>query len=465
MHAPSYKVPRGYLMPPAKDTMLERGLALLRQGCSHADREEFEPRVTGDLGTDNVTDETASIPLTVSGVAFWRCKRCGYVRANGAIGARFLTAVGGLVSALLPGFTGDITVRLGTTAAEAKSVGAVEPALPDSRRKSKAVPETSITDLAAGFRSRVVAPKTTMEEVVLAEATQRSVLEALEKIRSYSLIYQTWGFESIDPKGRSVTLNFYGASGTGKSRTAEAIAHTLGMPILLISAADVEARYMGDSPRNVRAIFQAAREAGAMLFFDEADALFGRRASEVTQGVDHEVNAIKTTLLTELDAFDGVVVLATNLQEVIDPAFIRRIAWHVRFHKPDREARRRLWELHLVPGIPLAEPRDTLVEFLVDESEGKAGGDFLTALRIGLPAAVRRCSDQAEVRVSRADLAQALGQVSEGYLNVGVRRPAGPSIGSVTPFARPKESVAIEVGKAQAVAGAESLPISTEEKN
>lgn len=408
-------------------------LRFLARDCLHEHRVASDLTCVADLSGRRAADGADKTPLLVTGIAFERCTKCGQIRMAGAPDV----SLAGLEAALSPivarAIGSHFTLEVGQRAPEAVPTEVAPLSDASMPKPTRPADRTSIEDLATQFRTRVSQPSVRLEDVVLSAITHRSVMEALEKIRSYSLIYETWGFSAVDPKGRSITLNFFGPSGTGKSRTAEALAQALDRPVLRVAAADVEARYLGDSPRNVRAIFQAAREAGAVLFFDEADALFGRRASEVTQGVDHEVNAVKTTLLTELDAFDGVVILATNLQEVIDPAFIRRIAWHVHFRKPDLEARRKLWELHLVPGIPLAEPRGELIAHLADASEGRSGGDILTTLRIGLPAAVRRCAGHDRVLVSREDIVGAMSQVEEGYRHVGVRRAEPVTVPRVAP--------------------------------
>lgn len=412
-------------MSPTTPGVFSRAIATLRGDCAHSERVSLTPTAIADLTGSRAVEGADLSKLKVSGVVFERCTRCGDVYISGAP-TEALGKLAEAATALVKcSPTRHLVIEVGDPPASKNEAAVAAVPTPPQSRASPPPSEASITNVVGDFESRVTAPTSSLDDVILADDTQRSVVEALEKVRSFELIYRTWGFEAMDPKGRSITMNFYGPSGTGKTRTAEAMAHALGLRMLKVSAADVEARYFGESPKNVRAIFQAARVTGALLFFDEADALFGRRASEVTQGVDHEVNAVKTTLLTELDAFDGVVILATNLEEVIDPAFLRRIAWHIHFRKPDREARRRLWELHLVPGIPLGEPRTELVEFLVDASEGRAGGDILTALRIGLPAAVRRCAGLPRVEVTRSDLEHALDQVESGYRNVGVRkRPA-----------------------------------------
>ncbi len=229
-------------------------------------------------------------------------------------------------------------------------------------------------------------PRFKLTDVVLSAATQLEVDEAIARVRHHALIYDTWGFRAVDPVAEGVTINLMGPPGVGKSRTAEAIAGELRRPFLQLTAGDLESRFMGQTPRNLKAAFHAATEAGAVLFFDEADSLFGKRAADVTQGVDHEVNVTKSALLIEVERFSGVMVIATNFPQNFDRAFLRRLTHNVRVRLPDEEARRKLWHLHVPDSVPHEGSRDTLLDALAELSEGLSGGDILTAMRLVLPA-------------------------------------------------------------------------------
>lgn len=256
-----------------------------------------------------------------------------------------------------------------------------------------------------------------LEDCILPASTRVQLREALHKVEHHDLIYKAWGFEKVDRVGRSLTLAFYGPPGTGKTRTAEGMAGELGRPFLPVDAGQIESRYMGDSAKNLRALFRAAKAANAVLFFDEADSLFGRRASNVSQGVDHEVNVLKSTLLVETERFDGVLVLATNFERNLDPAFRRRIAWSVEFLLPDEETRRRLWEYHLVPSIPLGEPRESLIAYAAFESDGLAGGDILMVMRLALAKVVAEAG--AAGRLGRSHIQLALAEIRQAMSRMG----------------------------------------------
>ena len=136
--------------------------------------------------------------------------------------------------------------------------------------------------------------------------------EAIGSLRFHKLIYSDWGFAEVDPTGRNMAINFYGPPGTGKTLAAEALAGTLGLKFIHIGISEIESKFVGETAKNISAAFQEAALQGALLFFDEADTLLGARLSSVTQGVDHEINAMRSTMLIELERFNGIVVFATN---------------------------------------------------------------------------------------------------------------------------------------------------------
>jgi AAA+ superfamily predicted ATPase len=126
----------------------------------------------------------------------------------------------------------------------------------------------------------------------------------------------------------------------------------------------------------------------AVLFFDEADTLLGKRLSSVTQGIDNEVNAMRSTLLIELERFDGIAIFATNFARNYDEAFRSRITHHVRFDLPDEKARAGIWQRMLVEGIPLEGERQSLVDAASRQSDGLSGRDIRTCMRLALPKAL-----------------------------------------------------------------------------
>lgn len=303
------------------------------------------------------------------------------------------------------------------------------PAVPGEPENTNQNPEDNLHKKAEPAFVASPARFTLEKDVVLPASSKLQIEEALIKIRNHHTIYQVWGFNEVDPMGKGVILNFYGKSGTGKTLTAEAMAGTLGMPFLALGMADVESKFMGETAQNIQRTFAASREQGALLFFDEADTLLGKRLSSVTQGVDNEVNALRSTMLMELERFEGIVIFATNFAENYDKAFENRITHHVRFDQPDLPGRISLWGKHLVPGIPVAEPREILVQRAAKETEGMVGRDVRTCLRLALPKALLEQDRTGSAAILRWEhILESIAQVRQAHSEVGqevnVRRGA-----------------------------------------
>lgn len=261
-------------------------------------------------------------------------------------------------------------------------------------------------------------PRLTLEkDVILTSSTRYRLDEAIGAMKFHTTIYHDWGFGAVDPMGRNMVLNFYGPPGTGKTLSAEALAGTLGREFIHIGIAELESKYVGDTAKNIAVAFEAARAESAVLFFDEADTLLGARLSSVTQGIDNEINAMRSTLLMELERFDGVVIFATNFAKNYDHAFVSRIRYHIEFQLPDIDCRRQLWRRLLVPGVPLAEDRDTLIERCVEESHGLSGREIRNVLRTTFPKAL--VAGDIEPRVLWEHLSASIHDVHVAKLNVG----------------------------------------------
>lgn len=204
-----------------------------------------------------------------------------------------------------------------------------------------------------------VTPERTLAEVVLPPQTRRTLEQALAEVRNHTLIFSRWGLGERHTSGLGLAFNFAGPPGTGKTICAEAIAHELGMKLLVVDYAEAESMWIGETPKNLVAAFRAAVEQNAVLFFDEADAIATRRSAGAPLRSDREANLTVNILLRELEAFNGIVIFATNLAANFDPAFERRIRTHVLFEMPGVEERERIWELQVHPKkTPLAPDVD-----------------------------------------------------------------------------------------------------------
>ena len=203
-----------------------------------------------------------------------------------------------------------------------------------------------------------VIPRWSFADVVLPAATRRALEHALAEIRSQKLIFEKWGLGERHATGLSVAINFAGPPGTGKTICAEAIAHALDKDLLVVRYAEMESMWMGETPKNVAAVFRLAWEEDAVLFFDEADAIAARRSTGMNQSQMRESNTVVSVLLRELEAFSGVVIFATNLAVNFDPAFERRIRTHVLFEMPGAPERERIWRAQIHPRTPLSDDVD-----------------------------------------------------------------------------------------------------------
>jgi SpoVK/Ycf46/Vps4 family AAA+-type ATPase len=204
-----------------------------------------------------------------------------------------------------------------------------------------------------------ITPRRTFQDVVLPPATRRALGQALSQLSSHTLIFRDWGLGERHPTGHGLTFNFAGPSGTGKTICAEALAHAIGRRLLVVRYSELESMWMGETPKNVTAVFRKAREEDAVLFFDEADAIASRRSTLQDPGATREANAVVNVLLQELDVFNGVAIFATNLASNFDPAFERRIRTHVLFEMPGVDEREHIWRVQLHPTrTPLAADVD-----------------------------------------------------------------------------------------------------------
>lgn len=257
-------------------------------------------------------------------------------------------------------------------------------------------------------------------DVILSALTKNELEESLAKIKFHKIIYDDWGFGEVDKLGRSSILNFYGHPGTGKTLTAEAFAGRLGLPIIKVGIAEIESKLMGETSKNIQQVFADAYAQNAVLFFDEADTLLGKRLSSVTQGVDNEVNAMRSTMLIELEKFDGIVIFATNFAKNYDEAFRSRIGYHVEFTLPDLDARKRLWDKMITNKIPLAIDKTTLVEQCADHSDGFSGREIRTCMRLALPKVLIEAENLGqEPKLSFHHLQSAMDNVKKSQKEVG----------------------------------------------
>ena len=203
--------------------------------------------------------------------------------------------------------------------------------------------------------ARLVRPAAAWEALVTTADNEMLLRSLVDRVRGKVQVLHEWGFGGrADPGVRAL---FAGPPGTGKTLSAHIIAATLGLDLLVVDLSALVSKWLGETEKNISAVFEAAEHAQAVLFFDEADAVFGRR----TDGGDAQArwaNIETAHLLAKVDAFEGLVVLATNLRGHLDDAFVRRLDIVVEFDEPGPDDRRRLWEAHLPDAAPVAPDVD-----------------------------------------------------------------------------------------------------------
>ena len=252
----------------------------------------------------------------------------------------------------------------------------------------------------------------TFADVILPPRTRAALDEALSLVHSHELIFTRWGLGERHSTGLGLAFNFAGPPGTGKTICAEAIATALGKNLLSVRYAEMESMWAGETPKNVAAVFRVATEESAVLFFDEADAIASRRTTGAAQAYSRESNTVVNVLLKELEAFNGVVIFATNLAVNFDPAFERRIRTHVRFEMPGVDEREKIWRVQLHPlKTPLAP--DVNFRTLAERYE-VSGGDIKNAVLKAATMAAAEPGDDAGKKIQQSYFERAMEEVLAG---------------------------------------------------
>jgi hypothetical protein len=230
---------------------------------------------------------------------------------------------------------------------------------------------------AAGLErlARRIEPEVGWDDLVLAPNVRRALVELAARARHRDRVLSEWRMRRGGGRGRGVTALFAGDSGTGKTMSAEVIAGDLALDLYTVNLATVVDKYIGETEKNLERIFAEAGGVNAVLFFDEADAIFGKR-SDVKDAHDRYANIESAYLLQRLETFDGLAILASNLRAKIDEAFTRRLDAIIDFPAPTPELRRALWVHCLEPPLPLADDLD--LDFLAESFE-MAGGNIRSA--------------------------------------------------------------------------------------
>jgi hypothetical protein len=204
-----------------------------------------------------------------------------------------------------------------------------------------------------GELAQRIEPRAVWDQLVLPENELELLRSITRQVNLRATVYQEWGFADRTSSGLGISALFVGPPGTGKTMSAEIMADELSLDLYRIDLSSVVSKYIGETEKNLRRVFDAADQGGAILFFDEADALFGKR-TEVKDSHDRHSNVEINYLLQRMEEYGGLSILATNRKADLDAAFLRRIRFLVSFPFPRPEYRRRIWETIFPHGVPLA---------------------------------------------------------------------------------------------------------------
>jgi SpoVK/Ycf46/Vps4 family AAA+-type ATPase len=312
----------------------------------------------------------------------------------------------------------------------------------------------SIRDLLFGGVSgdrdlvEAIEPRRSFDDVVLPATTLRALNHALALVRKHDLIFDKWGLAERHSSGLGLAFHFAGPPGTGKTICAEALAYALDKRLLVVRYAELESRWVGQTSKHVAAVFRAAARQDAVLFFDEADAIAGRRFTSIGAAYEREANAIVNVLLHELESFPGVVIFATNLAANIDPAFERRIRTHILFEMPDVDERERIWGVQLhARKTPLAKDVDFRA---LAEAYPRSGGDIKNAVLKAAQIATVEPGPDSEKRIHQRHFIQGMAEVmaAENVMSQSLFDDpgAGPIGGVMERLAEGQEELRGELG-------------------
>jgi SpoVK/Ycf46/Vps4 family AAA+-type ATPase len=206
-----------------------------------------------------------------------------------------------------------------------------------------------LDDLAQRIESTV-----TWDDLVLPDIQEQTLLDIAAQVRQRTRVYVNLGMASRNLRNLGISALFAGPSGTGKTLAAEVLANELRLDLYRIDLSSVVSKYIGETEKNLRRVFDSAEDGGAILLFDEADALFGKR-SEVKDSHDRYANVEVSYLLQRMEAYRGLAILTTNMKSALDTAFLRRIRFVVSFPFPDAGLRAEIWLRMFPPQVPTAD--------------------------------------------------------------------------------------------------------------
>ncbi len=295
-----------------------------------------------------------------------------------------------------------LSVRFRLNAGQIRSAVATAKNL--AKRRGTPAPPVGKDDLYAACRShsnarlsslaRKIAPRYSWKDIVLPPDSMEQLREICHQVEHRGVVHDQWGFGRKPSLGKGLNVLFAGPSGTGKTMAAEILAHELALDLYKIDLSSVVSKYIGETEKNLARIFTEAETSNAILLFDEADALFGKR-SEVRDAHDRYANIEVGYLLQRMEEYEGIAILATNLRQNMDEAFVRRMHAIIEFPFPDEEYRRRIWEVAFPEEAPVGNDVDV---GRLGREVRLAGGNIRN---IALAAAFYAAGDGKKIRMSQ----------------------------------------------------------------
>ena len=229
-------------------------------------------------------------------------------------------------------------------------------------------------------------PKYSFDEIILPQSVKDKILDVANYAENSKKVFEDWGLQAVYKQSRRIGINLYGEPGTGKTMAAHAIAKYLGRKILAVNYADIESKFVGETPKNIRKAFEAAKATNSILFFDEADAILSKRVTNMSSATDVSVNQTRSVMLMLMNDYQDFVIFATNFISNFDPAFMRRISTHIEFKLPDLDCRKKIWRHYILPTMP----NNIDVDELASKYDGLSGSDISNAVLMAAFKAARQ---------------------------------------------------------------------------
>lgn len=247
---------------------------------------------------------------------------------------------------------------------------------PEDEKKAEAEIESAKKSKEPPIEFYPEEPKYSFEEIIFPQAVKDKILDVANYAENSKKVFEEWGLQKVYKQSRRIGINLYGEPGTGKTMAAHAIAKHLGRKILAVNYADIESKYVGETPKNIRKAFEAAAATNSILFFDEADAILSKRVTNMSSATDVSVNQTRSVMLMVMNDYQDFVIFATNFISNFDPAFMRRISTHIEFKLPDLDCRKKLWNHYILPSMP----NNIDIDELAEKYDGISGSDISNAV-------------------------------------------------------------------------------------